>query len=87
MTHRETDIIRALLDTLDKLDGTPAPEAVLHSAMFAKTLPPPTLFEFERALRHCDHKGWLIGLPSKVTDRTHWTLSDKGGAAFAQLSR
>jgi hypothetical protein len=87
MTQRETDIVRALLDTLDKLDGTPVPEAVLHAAMFGKTLPPPTLSEFERALRQCDTKGWLIGLPSKVTDRNHWTMSDKGSAALIQLSR
>jgi hypothetical protein len=86
MTSREILITTALLDALDKLDGTPAPETILHAAILEKTLPPPTLAEFKIALRHCDVRGWLIGLPSRITDQTKWTLSDKGRAAFAELA-
>ncbi len=85
MSIRERELLKALLDTLDQLDGTPVTEPILHASLMAKFQPPPTLAEFERALRHSDTAGWLIGLPSKVTGQTKWTISDKGRAALQEL--
>lgn len=86
MTEREQQIVRALLEALKQMIGSQASEAVLHGAIGLKVSPRVTLAEFEEALQLCDQKGWAIGVPSQVTGKHKWSLSDLGRAALRELS-
>lgn len=85
MTERERQITKALLESLHELSGGQMTEPLLHGAVNLKLPRPATLAEFNSVLRLCDLRGWIIGLPSRVTGQTKWNLSDPGEAALLEL--
>ena len=84
MTHHQQQIVRAILDTLARLDGGVLAEALLHGAVRQQTHPPASLADFEAALRYCDKQRWVTGILGRLEVRK-WSLSETGAAAHRDL--
>jgi hypothetical protein len=85
LNKRKREIVRAILKTLDALEGVPAYEDMIVDAVAVVLPVKPTQAEFDEALKHCDSKRWIAGLPSHITEKLKWTITDKGQAAMLEL--
>jgi len=81
---REQLIITTLLRCLDRLEGGPALETILHAAVNLNLKPPALLSEFEWALRVCESRRWIQGLRTRLGN-VKWSLTDAGKAALYEL--
>jgi hypothetical protein len=89
MNERELSILKALLTFLDGLQGGQVVEPIMHASVQTSLRNQgemaPSLAEFNRAVLDCDRRGWIIGVPSRVTKQMKWSLSDEGRAALVEL--
>jgi len=81
---REQLIITTLLRCLDRLEGGPALETILHAAVNLNLKPAALLSEFESALRACESRRWIAGLRTKLGN-VKWSLTDAGKAVLLEL--
>ena len=83
MTSREIKIIKAVLDYLHALDQGQATEVQIHANAFGEAFgpPAPSVAELSAALRECDARKWITGVPARISNRMKWNLNDAGEAA------
>lgn len=82
MTARELKICKAILQVLHDLDGGQLVEVALHGETNVKC--ECGLAEFTAALKLCDTKGWLTGVPGKFSGRKY-NINDAGEAALLEM--
>jgi hypothetical protein len=79
MTEREIKITKALLDALHELDGAQAGEITLHADVNLRVECSAT--EFADVLKSATNKKWVNALPSRLTGKNKYNLTDAGAAA------
>jgi hypothetical protein len=83
MKQRDQKIVRAVLESLDLIDGQ-LTETILHAEVNLRVTPNALLSEFENALKYCDFKKWVIGVRPEFGP-AKWLISDLGRAKKAEL--
>jgi hypothetical protein len=84
MTERQRKIIKAILEVLNGLDGGQSNEPILHAEINLRLTPTASRAEFEDAIKYCDDRNWVTGVPSRYGGRL-WNLSDAGQAARLEI--
>jgi hypothetical protein len=79
MTTRESKILKALLDVLHNLDGAQAGELTLHAETNLTVECGAT--EFADVLKQAVNRKWINALPSRITGKNKFNLTDAGEAA------
>ena len=86
MTIRELQIIGAILNCLHALDSGQADELEIHKRLLHTLDPNASVAELRAALRECDAKGYILGVPARLTGRMKWNITDRGEATRLELN-
>ena len=79
MTNREAKILKALLDVLNNLDGAQAGEITLHAE--TNLVVECAATEFAAVLKLGTDRKWINAVPSRLTGKNKYNLTDAGEAA------
>lgn len=86
MNDREQQILKLILEALDRLDGGQMTEPMLHAEINLRIRPNATVAEFEKALKNADMNKWITGVRARLSTTTvKWSLRDEGRAALAEM--
>lgn len=85
MSARQRQIVKAVLEVLNLMDGALLNEVILHAEVNLRVTPNATLAEFGDAMRTCDLHGWLTGVSPKHGGARLWTISDAGQVARMEM--
>lgn len=79
------DIKRFILRALNRLDGIPAPEDSLNSAINEGVVPKPLPSEISQAKQELQEQEYILGRRDELDESLSWTLTVKGQHKAAQL--
>ena len=86
MTTRELKILAAVLNYLHTLEGGQADELKIHAVIYQKADPSPSVAELRSALRECEVKEYIMGVPARLTGRMKWNITDLGESTRLELN-
>jgi hypothetical protein len=85
MSARQLKIVKAILESLNALEGGQMTETLLHAEVNLRVTPTASRAEFEDSLQVCDSNAWVVGVQSKFGGLKLWNLSDAGQAARLEM--
>jgi hypothetical protein len=86
VNSRDREIIKAALDALHEVESQLS-DVLLHAETKLRLHEPPTLAEFESAIRLADAMKLVIGVSSKFNKGKRWTITSEGEAARIEMER
>lgn len=85
MSSRQRKIVKAILETLNSLDGVQLNEMVLHAEVSLRMTPGPGLVEFQDGLKICSDSGWVTGVQPRFGGAALYNITDAGQAVRLEL--
>lgn len=86
MSTRQRQIVKAILEVLNLMDGAQMNETILHAEVNLRVAPNATLVEFNDGLKVCaEQHAWATGIAPKFGGPRLWSLTDAGQAARLEM--
>lgn len=86
MRAKTREVLTAILQVLDRMDGQQSTEIILHAGVKLLTNPPATLQEFDDAMKLAEGKRLIRSVRSEFSEQLKWSITDLGRAALAELT-